>query len=183
MSFSTFFKPVLGQKCHFRMARCMSLFPLKNRLSNITPGNSTILLSTISPLQNHPEFLRPPCLKKNGTSCDGDEMKTNYNTLRMPDLRALMRERELRGYSRLRKAELITFLRDNLRPMPPLRPSSKPIPAPRPPSKHIPALRPLSKPMLALRLPQSVKLQPKCIKPPKPMRLPPPPPENSFNPY
>ena len=135
------------------------------------------------PTSEPSRILRPPCLKKNVTSCDGDEMKTNYNTLRMPDLRALMREHELRGYSRLRKAELITFLRDNLRPMPPLRPSSKPIPAPRPPSKHIPALRPPSKPMLALRLPQSVKLQPKCIRPPKPMRLPPPPPENSFNPY
>ena len=30
----------------------------------------------------------------------------NYETLRMPELRALTREHELRGYSRLRKAEL-----------------------------------------------------------------------------
>ena len=31
----------------------------------------------------------------------------------MPELRALTRERELRGYSKLRKAELIAFLQDN----------------------------------------------------------------------
>ena len=34
----------------------------------------------------------------------------NYETLRMPELKALARERRLRGYSRLRKAELIAFL-------------------------------------------------------------------------
>ena len=34
-------------------------------------------------------------------------------TMRMTELRALARERELRGYSKLRKAELIAFLRDN----------------------------------------------------------------------
>ena len=33
--------------------------------------------------------------------------------LRMPELKALSRERKLRGYSRLRKAELIAFLQDN----------------------------------------------------------------------
>ena len=31
----------------------------------------------------------------------------------MPELEALARERRLRGYSRLRKAELIAFLQDN----------------------------------------------------------------------
>ena len=31
----------------------------------------------------------------------------------MPELKALTRERRLRGYSRLRKAELIAFLQDN----------------------------------------------------------------------
>ena len=36
-----------------------------------------------------------------------------YKTLRMPELKALVRERELRGYSRLRKAELIAFLQNN----------------------------------------------------------------------
>ena len=33
--------------------------------------------------------------------------------MRMPELRALTRECRLRGYSRLRKVELIAFLQDN----------------------------------------------------------------------
>ena len=37
-------------------------------------------------------------------------MENSYETLRMPELKALARERRLRGYSRLRKAELIAFL-------------------------------------------------------------------------
>ena len=37
-------------------------------------------------------------------------MENNYETLRMPELKALARERRLRGYSRFRKAELIAFL-------------------------------------------------------------------------
>ena len=39
-------------------------------------------------------------------------MENNYETLRMPELKARARERRLRGYSRLRKAELIAFLQD-----------------------------------------------------------------------
>ena len=39
--------------------------------------------------------------------------RTNYETLRMPELKALARERELRGYSPLRKADLIAFLQNN----------------------------------------------------------------------
>ena len=50
-------------------------------------------------------------------------MENNYETLRMPELRALAGERELRGYARLRKAELIAFLLNNerraQRPLPP----------------------------------------------------------------
>ena len=38
------------------------------------------------------------------------KMENNYETLRMPELKALTREHRLRGYSRLRKAELIAFL-------------------------------------------------------------------------
>ena len=38
------------------------------------------------------------------------KMENNYETLRMSELKALARERRLRGYSRLRKAELIAFL-------------------------------------------------------------------------
>ena len=40
------------------------------------------------------------------------KMENNYETLRMPELKALTRECKLRGYSRLRKAELIAFLQD-----------------------------------------------------------------------
>ena len=40
-------------------------------------------------------------------------MENNYETLRMPELKALAREQGLRGYSRLRKADLIAFLQNN----------------------------------------------------------------------
>ena len=40
-------------------------------------------------------------------------MENNYETLRMPELKALAREHRLRGYSRLRKADLIAFLKNN----------------------------------------------------------------------
>ena len=40
-------------------------------------------------------------------------MENNYETLRMPELKALARERGLRVYSRLRKADLIAFLQNN----------------------------------------------------------------------
>ena len=40
-------------------------------------------------------------------------MENNYETLRMPELKALARESNLRGYSRLRKADLIELLRNN----------------------------------------------------------------------
>ena len=41
------------------------------------------------------------------------KIENNYETLRMPELKALVRERRLRGYSRLRKADLIAFLQNN----------------------------------------------------------------------
>ena len=41
------------------------------------------------------------------------KMENNYETLRMPELKALTRECRLRGYSRLRKADLIAFLQNN----------------------------------------------------------------------
>ena len=40
-------------------------------------------------------------------------MENNYETLRMPELKALAREHRLRGYSQLRKADLIAFLQSN----------------------------------------------------------------------
>ena len=90
------------------------------------------------------------------------------------ELKAIARERGLGGYSRLRKAELIALLRDNLQPS--TRPTSReprprlpPIPAPRPEvpenllceQRHPPATRP--RPLLAGR-----------SMPPKPTRAPPP---------
>ena len=39
-------------------------------------------------------------------------MENNYENLRIPELKALARERRLRGYSRLRKAELNSFSPD-----------------------------------------------------------------------
>ena len=51
------------------------------------------------------------------------KVENNYETLRMPELKVLTREHRLRGYSRLRKAELIAFLQNNecraQRPQPP----------------------------------------------------------------
>ena len=41
-------------------------------------------------------------------------MEENYNNMTIARLRALAREHGLQGYSRLRKADLITFLRENL---------------------------------------------------------------------
>ena len=41
------------------------------------------------------------------------KMENNYETLRMPELKGLTRQRRLRGYSQLRKAELIAFLQNN----------------------------------------------------------------------
>ena len=37
-------------------------------------------------------------------------MENNYETLRMPELKALARDRRLRHYSRMSKAELVAFL-------------------------------------------------------------------------
>ena len=41
------------------------------------------------------------------------KMENNYETLGMLELKALAREHRLRGYSRLRKADLIAFLQNN----------------------------------------------------------------------
>ena len=55
--------------------------------------------------------------------------------MRKPELKALARERRLRGYSRLRKAELIAFLQDNEPQAPrrqsPNHPNRPPLPPPR----------------------------------------------------
>ena len=60
------------------------------------------------------------------------KMENNYETLRMPELKALAREHRLRGYSRLRKAELIAFLQDEDRRQeePPTREPELEVPQP-----------------------------------------------------
>ena len=42
-------------------------------------------------------------------------MENNYETWRMPELKALAREHRLRDYSQLRKADLIAFVQNNER--------------------------------------------------------------------
>ena len=79
----------------------------------------------------------------------------NYENMKVVDLKALTKESRLRGYSRLKKAEFITYLQNNLQPCatpPPQEPiddRQRPpaIPAPRsPPPRPIPALRPIPAP-------------------------------------
>ena len=53
-------------------------------------------------------------------------MENNYETLRMPELKALARERKLRGHSRLRKAELIAFLQKDEEDRPQEEPTQQP---------------------------------------------------------
>ena len=107
--------------------------------------------------------------------------------MRVVDLKALSKERGLRGYSRLKKAGLIAFLRNNLqlctrplpqmstweprprppsRPIPTLRPPARPIPTPRPPPRPIPAPRPSSRPIPALRPPPRPIHAPRTRPPP-----------------
>ena len=61
-------------------------------------------------------------------------MENNYETLRMPELKVLTRERRLRGYSRLRKAELIAFIQkdeeDRRQEEPPTREPELEVPVP-----------------------------------------------------
>ena len=59
-------------------------------------------------------------------------MENNYETLRMPELKALAKECKLRAYFRLRKAELIAFLQDEDRRQeePPTREPELEVPQP-----------------------------------------------------
>ena len=56
----------------------------------------------------------------------------DYKNIRVAELKAIARELGLRGYSRLRKGELIALLRDNLQPPP------RQAPRPREPHNHRP---------------------------------------------
>ena len=51
----------------------------------------------------------------------------DYENMRVAALKALAREHGLRGYSRLRKAELIALLQNNPPPPPPPAPCTRPI--------------------------------------------------------
>ena len=98
-------------------------------------------------------------------------IKVDYENMRVAELKALAREHGLRGYSRLRKAELIALLQNNLSP--------PPAPCARPP-----------KPTRGCRPPKPTR----CPWPPtgkaplgSPRRPPPPPPHSrppqKFEPY
>ena len=117
-------------------------------------------------------------------------METNYNALRMPDLIALVREHGLiRGYSRLRKAELIAFLWDNLPPMPSPRTHT----CSKTSFETYTCFKTSFKTFTCSKTPFETyacseaftisKASTKCTRPPKPMGLPPPYSEDSFNPY
>ena len=84
--------------------------------------------------------------------------------MRVVDLKALMKEHGLRGYSRFNKAELIAFIQNNLQPRtrPPPIPASRPPPAPRirPPPR--PTRPPPSPPPVR---PRQEELKPYQLKP------------------
>ena len=68
-------------------------------------------------------------------------MENNYETLRMPELKALAREHRMRGYSRLRKADLIAFLQNNEHQARSTSKTQAQRPSPPPPQRHtVPAL-------------------------------------------
>ena len=56
-----------------------------------------------------------------------------YENMRMPELKSLARERRLRNYSRMRKAELVALLQNNPPPAPRTRPPRPTRPSPPPP--------------------------------------------------
>ena len=77
-------------------------------------------------------------------------MEKEYDSMTIKRLRALAKERGLKGYSKKRKAELITFLRENLQPRPrPPKPTRSPPSPPKPtrsPPPSPPSVRPRPKP-------------------------------------
>ena len=54
------------------------------------------------------------------------------NEMKVTDLRSLARQLGMRGYSRLRKDDLMDFIKDNLSSRPPPRPAPRPPPRPTP---------------------------------------------------
>ena len=128
-------------------------------------------------------------------------MDVNYNALRMSELRALASKHGLRGYSRLKKGELIAFLRDSIRMetnydalrLVELRALAKELSLQgyyrMKKAELIVLLRSTpntvprnDEPMLALSVSVNLKFR-SVARPPKPTRLPPSPPGHLFNPY
>ena len=62
--------------------------------------------------------------------------KMEYETMRIPELKALARERRLRHYSRMRKAELVALLQNNGTPEDPKAPAPRTRSPPPPPQRH-----------------------------------------------
>ena len=96
--------------------------------------------------------------------------------MKVVDLKTLAKERGLKGYSKLRKAELITFLQNNLQPTPDpcTRPSKPTRPPPPPPawkpiddrSRPTPQASPLDRPRQPeLQPPDSWNPRPYQLKP------------------
>ena len=59
-----------------------------------------------------------------------------YENMRVPELKALARERGLRNYSRMRKTELVALLQNNRIPEGPRAPTPHTRPPSPPPQRH-----------------------------------------------
>ena len=84
-------------------------------------------------------------------------METNYNDLRLVELRALLKKRGLPGYHRLEKAELIALLRNTSEerrdePTPSVSVNPRPRSVARPPKATRPPLPPLESSLIPYEL-------------------------------
>ena len=115
------------------------------------------------------------------------KMEENYDNMSIARLRALARQHGLRGYSRLRKAELITFLRENIHAQEPVE-NHQPVGRTRDrPLRHSRSLElPRETTPNPIHRSRSLELVPPLVRPrrrpPRPIR-PPPPPLNHFQPH
>ena len=60
-----------------------------------------------------------------------------YENIRVPELKVLARDRELRNYSRMRKAELVALLQNNGTPKGPRAPAPRTRPPPPHPQRRV----------------------------------------------
>ena len=82
--------------------------------------------------------------------------------MRMPELKALARERKSRGYSRLRKAELIAFLQDNAHQEPQAQRRQRPPRPSKSPPPPLPSGAPSGFPQMFTWEPIDDRLRPTC---------------------